>query len=108
MLLCNSKHFVRVSKYLIFITESSSIVIALISSPYIRSKVCQEEYNLASAMHADPSYETKLLPLLVEDVEALPIWCRGYTPIDCRNISDYSMMKVLEKVNLLLGTCHVS
>ena len=82
-------------------------MIALLSPPYVSSKVCQEEYNLASAIHSDPSYNTKLLPLLVDDVDPLPVWCRGYTPIDCRKISNNSMMKVLTKIDFLLGTCHV-
>ena len=79
--------------------ESSRTVIVLISQTYVKSKVCQEEYNLASAMHSDFSYNTKLLPLLVETVADLPSWCREHTPIDCRDISDRSLVQLIKRVD---------
>eukprot|EP00795_Rhopilema_esculentum_P000773 gene772-10502_t len=79
--------------------ESSRTVIVLISQTYVKSKVCQEEYNLASAMHSDFSYNTKLLPLLVETVADLPSWCREHTPIDCRDISDRSLAQLIKRVD---------
>ena len=85
----------------IFFAEASHYVITLLSPPYLKSKVCQEEYNLASAMHADASYQTRLIPLLVESVDVLPAWCCGYAPIDCRDMSERSLVEVVQKIDYL-------
>ena len=50
-------------------------------------------------MHADASYGTKLIPILVEDVPVLPTWCSGYTPIDCRDMSDQAKMDVVQMID---------
>ncbi|XP_065058675.1 uncharacterized protein LOC135686383 isoform X2 [Rhopilema esculentum] len=80
--------------------EASRYVITLLAPPYLQSKVCQEEYNLASALHSDPAYSTKLIPILVEPVERLPVWCSNYTPIDCKNMSDRALMEIIQKLHL--------
>ncbi len=93
--------------YAIFLSsESSGLVIALLSPTYVASKVCQEEYNLAFAMHNDPGYETKLFPIIVETVENLPTWCSGISPADCRNVSDRGLGDVLQKIDMLQSRCY--
>eukprot|EP00794_Sanderia_malayensis_P007282 gene7282-8093_t len=80
---------------------SSNIVIALLSPPYIASKVCQEEYNLASAMHHDVNYQTVLYPVLVETIDRLPTWCSGIQPADCRDVSEKELDKIVSKIKML-------
>jgi len=80
--------------------EASRIVIVLLSPHYVVSKVCQEEYNLSSALHSDFAYSTKLIPLLVETTQVLPAWCRNYTPIDCREMSDRDLKNFIRKIDV--------
>ena len=82
-------------------------MIVLISPDYVSSKVCQEEYNLSSALHSDFAYNTKLIPLLVETTKDLPSWCRNYTPIDCREMSDKDLKNFIRKIDVFKGEHHV-
>ena len=75
-------------------------MIVLLSPTYIASKVCQEEYNLTSAMHSDFAYSTKMIPLLVETTERLPSWCRNYTPIDCTQMSERDLRQFIKKMDV--------
>ena len=89
--------------------ERSKIVLCLISPPYIASKVCQEEYNLAMALNCDPAYGTVLFPILVEPVETLPTWCRDYPPLDMstKNITTFlGEIKILGGVLLVPEFSH--
>jgi len=79
--------------------EASRYVITLLSPAYLKSKVCQEEYNLASAMHADASYQTKLISILVEEIPELPAWCRDHTPINCKNMSEGAKMEMIQTID---------
>ena len=76
---------------------------ALISPSYILSKVCQEEFNLALALHRDPSYDSKLLSVLVEDTPELPVWCASHRPFDCKDLSKDSLAKLFKAVRVLHG-----
>ena len=82
-------------------------MIVLLSPHYVVSKVCQEEYNLSSALHSDFAYSTKLIPLLVKTTQVLPAWCRNYTPIDCREMSDRDLKNFIRKIDVFKGECHV-
>ena len=48
---------------ILFISENTVVVLALLSDNYMESKVCQEEYNLARSLHDDPHYSTKLVQI---------------------------------------------
>ena len=50
-------------------------------------------------MHNDASYRTKLIPILVEDVPMLPAWCQGFTPIDCRDMSERAKMEMIQMID---------
>eukprot|EP00795_Rhopilema_esculentum_P000775 gene776-10504_t len=84
--------------------ERSKVVVCLISPSYVTSKVCQEEYNLAMALHCDPAYSTTLFPILVEPVPTLPSWCSDYSPLDLTrdDISEFLELDGLRKPNPLL------
>ena len=88
--------------------EASHYVITLLSPAYIKSKVCQEEYNLASAMHADASYQTKLIPILVEAIPEVPAWCRDHTPINCKDMSERAKMEMIQTIDNFESMSHVS
>lgn len=89
------------------LSEASRIVVVLISPSYIASKVCQEEYNLASAMHSDFAYSTKIIPLLVETTDGLPAWCMNHTPIDCRRMSDRDLKQFVKRIDVYNGRCFI-
>ena len=86
-----------------FVIESSKVVLALLSSSYINSKVCQEEYNLAFAMHRDTSYDTRLVPALIEDAGEVPVWCKSHTPLDCKNLTEEALKLIYDTVNTTIG-----
>lgn len=48
----------------------------------MNSKVCQEEYNLARALHEDPNYTTRLIEVNLECVDVWPLWCTPNFIID--------------------------
>lgn len=62
--------------------ENSKAVLSLLSSNYMNSKVCQEEYNLARALHEDPNYTTRLIEVNLECVDVWPLWCTPNFIID--------------------------
>lgn len=62
--------------------DEAKVMIALLSSAYLKSKVCKEEFSLALALHMDESIDFKLVTVLIEDIE-LPQWCKNPKPVDC-------------------------
>ncbi|CAH1799149.1 unnamed protein product [Owenia fusiformis] len=64
--------------------DNTSVVITLLSPDYIKSAVCQEEYNLALTKYLSEDYETELLPIVIEplDEEALPRHFKEVKAID--------------------------
>lgn len=50
-------------------------------------------------MHGDALYHTKLIPILVEDLPVLPAWCSGYTPIDCRDMSEQAKLNMVRMLD---------
>eukprot|EP00794_Sanderia_malayensis_P007284 gene7284-8097_t len=85
--------------------ENSKIVLSLLSPPYVASKVCQEEYNLALALNCDTGqYSTVLFPVLVQPIEKMPTWCSGYRPLDLcgKNMAEFlRQIKLLEELGNL-------
>ncbi|XP_072037364.1 uncharacterized protein [Amphiura filiformis] len=53
--------------------DGSRCLLALISENYIKSPVCQEEYNLALAKHCSMDGSLKLIPLCLEDLKEVPV-----------------------------------
>lgn len=60
-------------------------MVALLSESYLNSKVCQEEYNLAHAMHTDPQYPITLYDIKLSSVSTWPTWC------NCSHMFDISV-----------------
>ncbi|XP_064629100.1 uncharacterized protein LOC135488421 isoform X2 [Lineus longissimus] len=50
--------------------DGSKVVIALLSSHYLSSQVCGEEYNLALIQHM--TQRTEIIPVLIEEVDKMP------------------------------------
>ena len=82
---------------------------ALLSKAYINSKVCQEEHNLALAMHHDDAYDTSLMLVLLEDIPSLPVWCRGRKSLECQTLSEKELRSVYRTAKAILGKfcCHL-
>lgn len=62
-------------------------MIALLSTDYLKSKVCKEEFSMALALHMDESINFKLVSVLIEDIE-LPQWCQKPKPVDCTSVEE--------------------
>ena len=58
-------------------------MVALLSTPYLQSKVCREEFSLALALNLDKTSELQLTSLLVEELGNLPVWCSEPLPVEC-------------------------
>jgi hypothetical protein len=65
--------------------ETCSVVAALYSPGYVKSKMCKEELNISLARRREMD-EDFIFPLLIRDAE-LPVYMRMLNYIDCR-ISD--------------------
>ena len=62
---------------------SARRMVALLSTPYLQSKVCREEFSLALALNLDKTSELQLTSLLVEELGNLPVWCSEPLPVEC-------------------------
>ncbi|XP_032233355.1 uncharacterized protein LOC5508685 isoform X2 [Nematostella vectensis] len=63
--------------------DNSRSVVALLSPDYVKSKVCKEEYSLALALHMDPQRDFRLVSIVIEPVDQLPVWCCKPLAVDC-------------------------
>lgn len=76
--------FVKTRKILavmIYFTERSKVMIALISGHYLSSKVCIEELSLAIALQCQGT--AKIWPVVIEPLsENLP-WLKLISPVQC-------------------------
>lgn len=93
--------------------EGSKNFLALISTTYLQSKVCQEEYNLARAIAEDKStnckilrfnYNLKLLSARLEKIsdEDCPLWCTSpgnMFDLENDNVEQTLMKRLIQKMD---------
>ena len=83
--------------------EASKKIVTILSDDYVRSPICQQEFNLACALQRQRGKET-LFPVLWKGTVAdLPLYMAMYNHIDCTPANESNLAKagtrLLEGIN---------
>ncbi|XP_022335076.2 uncharacterized protein LOC111131714 [Crassostrea virginica] len=71
-------------KSLYFSLDAVRCVVALVSSAYLQSVVCQEEFNIAMYRSQKQPRDFILILVCIEDIPSVPYVCGQHQLVDCR------------------------
>lgn len=78
--------------------DVSKKIIAVYSPPYLKSKVCKEEYNIAHFINRN-SNEEVLIPIYLYSTQ-LPTYMKLIQYFDCREGDKEKLREAIEKINI--------
>jgi len=78
--------------------DISKKILAIYSPPYLTSKVCKDEFNIAQIIHRDSS-EDVLIPIYLYSAQ-LPTYMKIIQYFDCREGNKEKLREAIEQINI--------